>query len=137
MCNSIFHSHRNELFLVSSFKISIQWKKWVIPFLCWSSGDRVTGGHTWTFDYKSNNVAKDYVMFIFLEVKPLRILINSRSWFTLTGICCLKRNCNSKISWDKIKVSPIVHMLSFIGNIYSLTYLPRIVVHIYMYVHGK
>lgn len=123
-----FTHTRMNFFLVSSFKISVQWKKLVIPFHCWSPGDRVTGGHTWTFDYKSNNVAKDYVMmFIFLEVKPLRILINFRSWFTLTGICCLKRKCNSKI-----KMYAVVHMLSFIGNIYSLTYFPRIVVRIHV-----
>lgn len=47
-----------------------------------------------------------------------------------SGVC---KACNFKLSWGKIKVYAFVYMLSFIGNIYFQTYLPRRVLHTHVY----
>lgn len=55
---------------------------------------------------------------------PFPILLARES-----GVC---KACNFKLSWGKIKVYEFVYMLSFIGNIYFQTFLPRRALHTHL-----
>lgn len=55
---------------------------------------------------------------------PFPILLARES-----GVC---KACNFKLSWGKIKVYAFVYMLSFKGNIYFQTFLPRRVLHTHL-----